>query len=151
MPTRQSIANVSSAVVLRSGGVPMGRNVFQMRHELVDAQVEVLRMFLEKRHRDELLEAVRRLADCAALSFREEEALMIATGSIPDPAHGERHREVLMQMDCLIRDVMVFDRGRLLARLILVDRCLTAHISDAVADLDAQGQERNAEHETATD
>ena len=120
-----------------------------MRHELVNAQVEVLRMFLEKKHRDELLEAVGRLADCAALSFREEEALMVSMGSLADPAHGERHREVLMQIECLRCDVMEFDRGRLLARLIQVDRCLTAHISDAVRDLDALGSDRNVEHETA--
>lgn len=65
-----------------------------MRHELVNAQVDVLRMFLEKKPRDELLEAVGRLADCAALSFREEEALMASMGSIADPSHGERHAGV---------------------------------------------------------
>lgn len=149
MTTLAGSADAGGVLSSRTEGASMDQSVFHMRHELVNAQVDVLRMFLEKKPRDELLEAVGSLADCAALSFREEEALMTSMGSIADPAHGERHREVLVQIECLRRDVLEFDRGRLLARLIQVDRCLTAHISDAVRDLDAQAPAWNAEHETA--
>lgn len=144
MTTRAGIADAKGTCSGRSESASVDQSVFHMRHELVNAQVEVLRLFLEKKPRDELLEAVGRLAECAALSFREEEALM---GSIADPAHGERHREVLVQIECLRSDVLDFDRGHLLARLIQVDRCLTAHISDAVRDLDVQGPDRSAERE----
>jgi len=111
-----------------------------MRHELVDAQVEVLRMYLEKKSRECLLEALERLIDCTRASFREEEALMECLTSVPDPMHRAMHDDVLTQM-ALLRDyAMDWDRGHLLAQLILVDRQLTSHLSDAVESPDRQHQ-----------
>ena len=103
-----------------------------MRHELVAAQVEVLRMYLEKKSGQVLLESLDRLVECTRASFRQEEELMESLAATPDPGHRDRHHEVLSQMALLRRYVMDFDRGRLLAQLILVDRQLTSHIADAV-------------------
>lgn len=119
-----------------------------MRHELVDAQVNVLRKYLEKRSVVELLEAVDRLVECAKVSFREEEARMESSTPSPDSRHGEMHQEVLAQLTLLRREAVGFDRGRILAQLILVDRCLTTHISDAVSVCDSQRIDRAAKHET---
>lgn len=109
-----------------------GSTVSNMRHELVGAQVEVLRMYMEKQSRQRLLEALDRLIECTQASFREEEALMELFALTPDSAHRDRHNEVLAQMNLLRSNVIDCDRGRLLAQLILVDRQLTSHISDAV-------------------
>lgn len=103
-----------------------------MRRRLVDAQVEVLRMYLEKRPTEQLLGALDRLIDCTHASFREEEALMDSLECTPDPAHREMHSRVLTQLVVLRSSATGFDRGRLLAHLIIVDRQLTSHISDAV-------------------
>jgi hemerythrin len=124
-----------------------GRTVFEMRRELVDAQVNVLRIYLEKKSVTELLEAVDRLVECADASFREEETQMAPSTPSPDSRHREMHKEVLVQMDLLRREVMDFDRGRILAQLILVDRCLTTHITDAVGVSDSQRLDRVPEHE----
>jgi len=102
-----------------------------MRHELVEAQVDVLRMYMEKKPRDHLLESLDRLIACAQNSFREEEELMEFLTSTPDHAHREMHNSVLAQLGLLRRCAMESDRGRLLAQLILVDRQLTSHISEA--------------------
>lgn len=103
-----------------------------MRHELVDAQVEVLRMYMEKKSSERLLQALDRLIECTRASFREEENLMESFTSTPDNVHRDMHNAVLAQLGLLRRSVMESDRGRLLAQLILVDRQLTSHISDAV-------------------
>lgn len=109
-----------------------GKKVLNGRHELVEAQVEVLRMYMEKKSRERLVEALDRLIECTQASFREEEALMECLSSIPDPGHRVRHNEVLAQM-VVLRDYAVeSDRGRLLAQLIHVDRQLTTHLSDAL-------------------
>lgn len=114
--------------------------VLNVRHELVDAQVEVLRMYLEKKSRERLVEALDRLIECTRASFREEEALMECLTSTPDPEHREKHNRVLAQM-ALLRDyAMDWDRGHLLAELIIVDRQLTSHLSDAVVSPDRQHQ-----------
>lgn len=104
---------------------------FSMRHELIDAQVDVLRMYMEKKSRDCLLEALDRLIDCTRASFREEEELMLCLTGTPDSAHRAMHNELLAQLGVLRQYLMDWDRGRLLAQLIRVDRQLTSHISDA--------------------
>lgn len=118
-----------------------GQSLEIMRRQLVDAQVEVLRMYLEKRSRDQLLEALDRLIECTSASFDEEEALMECLAPALDPGHREMHSRVLAQLIVLRNSAMDFDRGRLLAQLILIDRQLTSHLSDA-ARISA-GQQRN--------
>jgi hemerythrin len=118
-----------------------------MRHELVEAQVEVLRMYLEKKSRQRLLEALDRLIECARASFREEEALMEAFTSAPDTGHRDKHDVVLAQLGLLRRCVMDSDRARLLAQLILIDRQLTSHISDAAQTPLRQARENMTEYE----
>lgn len=51
-----------------------GKAVSELRRELVNAQVEVLRMYLEKQSRERLVEALDRLIECTEASFRNEEA-----------------------------------------------------------------------------
>lgn len=123
-----------------TGGLE-GKSVEAMRRRLVDAQVEVLRIYLEKRSTEQLLEALERLIDCTRTSFREEEALMDCLAFTPDPAHREMHSRVLAQLVVLRSSAADFDRGRLLAHLILIDRQLTSHISDAVQMSDRQRSE----------
>jgi len=136
-----------NATPVKSKGFPAntgefeGKSVEAMRRRLVDAQVEVLRMYLEKRSTEQLLEALERLIDCTRTSFREEEALMDCLALTPDPAHREMHSRVLAQLVVLRSSAADFDRGRLLAHLILIDRQLTSHISDAVQMSDRQRQE----------
>ena len=105
-------------------------------------------MYLEKQSRERLLEALDRLIECTRTSFREEEALMALFSSTPDPMHRDQHNEVLSQMNLLRRDVLDFDRGRLLAQLIVVDRQLTSHLLDELVVPDKQKRqvesERNA-------
>lgn len=113
-----------------TAGTPLSKAVQNIRHELIDAQVEVLRMYLEKRSRERLVAALDRLIECTRVSFREEEALMERLTSTLDPRHRERHDEVLAQLELLRHDMEDIDRARLLAQLILVDRQLTSHISD---------------------
>ena len=139
---------VKSATFPSGAGVASGRTAFNIRHELVDAQVEVLRMYLEKKSGAALLEALDRLIECAQVSFREEEALMEFLASTADPRHRDMHHQVLEQMASLRRDVMDFDRGRLLAQLILVDRQLISHISNAVGVQARQPLAGVAERET---
>lgn len=110
-----------------------------MRHELVDAQVEVLRMYMEKQSADRLLAAVDRLVACTRASFLEEEAQMESLVSAG--GHRDLHSRVLAQMELLRQHVIDADRGRLLAQLIVVDRQLTSHISEAVAAPDHQQAE----------
>lgn len=120
-----------------------------MRHQLVGAQVEVLRMYLEKQSRQRLLEALDRLIECTQASFREEEVLMEMFASAPDSAHRDKHNEVLAQMNLLRSNVLDCDRGRLLAQLILVDRQLTSHISDALRLPNSPQPDLLVERETA--
>ncbi len=128
-----------------------GKPVSEIRHELVDAQVEVLRMYLEKQSREHLVEALDRLAECTNASFRSEEALMECLTGHTDPLHCEMHDRVLAQLASLRACAMDFDRGSLLARLILVDRELTSHISTAVAAPARQPQQDPADCETSLD
>ena len=128
-----------------------GKPVSEIRHELVDAQVEVLRMYLEKQSREHLVEALDRLAECTNASFRSEEALMECLTGHTDPLHCEMHDRVLAQLASLRACAMDFDRGSLLARLILVDRELTSHISAAVAAPARQPEQDMAERETSLD
>ena len=143
------VMSVKSMDIPFGEGVSSGRAGFNMRHELVDAQVEVLRMYLEKKSREQLLVALDRLIKCTQASFREEEGLMDLLAPTADPRHRDMHREVLAQMTVLRRDVMDFNRGRLLAQLILVDRQLTSHISDAEGVQGSQQRDSVAERETA--
>ncbi|MFA4969061.1 MAG: hypothetical protein WC540_05470 [Sulfuritalea sp.] len=123
---------VKSTALASNSPVSSGRAVLDVRHELVDAQVEVLRMYMEKKSKERLVEALDRLIGCTRASFREEEALMECLTSTPDPGHREKHNAVLAQM-VLLRDIAIeSDRGRLLAQLIHVDRQLTSHLTDAV-------------------
>lgn len=89
-------------------------------------------MYMEKKSSERLLQALDRLIECTRVSFREEEKLMESFTSTPDNVHRDMHNAVLAQLGLLRRSVMESDRGRLLAQLILVDRQLTSHISDAV-------------------
>jgi len=126
-----------------------GKTASEIRHELVNAQVEVLRMYLEKQPRDRLAEALVKLAECTEASFRSEEALMAYQTGDPDPRHCQAHRGVLAQLAALRACAMDFDRGRLLAHLILVDRELTSHLSAAVEAPDDQQQQDLADRETS--
>lgn len=123
---------VKSTAFSENTGDLEAKSVQSMRRRLVDAQVEVLVMYLEKRSTEQLLEALERLIDCTRSSFREEEALMDCLAFAPDPAHRELHGRVLAQLVALRGSAADFDRGRLLAHLIQIDRQLTSHISDAV-------------------
>lgn len=118
-----------------------------MRHELVDAQVEVLRMYMEKKSSDRFLEALDRLIECTRASFTEEESLMESFTSTPDTSHRDMHNGVLAQLGLLRRCVMESDRVRLLAQLILVDRQLISHISDAALIPQHLSRERPAKRE----
>ena len=102
-----------------------------LRHELVDAQVQVLCSYLEKRPPAQLVVALDRLINCCRASFREEEELMTRLGGQIDPAHRERHEDLMSQLQQLRMVAMDSDRGRLLAKLILIDRELIAHVADA--------------------
>ncbi len=129
---------VKSTAFPENTGEFEGKSAEAMRRRLVDAQVEVLVMYLEKRSTGQLLEALERLIDCTRSSFREEEALMDCLAFAPDPAHRELHGRVLAQLVALRSSAADFDRGRLLAHLIQIDRQLTSHISDAVQISDRQ-------------
>jgi hemerythrin len=132
---------VKSTTFLTTAGVSSGNPAETMRHRLVDAQVEVLRMYLEKRSSEQLLEALDRLIECTHASFREEEALMECFSPTPDTVHRQMHNRILSQLVMLRNSVLDFDRGRLLAQLILLDRQLTTHISDAALAGDCQQRE----------
>ncbi|MCM2288113.1 MAG: hypothetical protein NDI67_03715 [Sulfuritalea sp.] len=125
-------ASLKSATFTSTRSTSADGNPFNLRHELVDAQVEVLRMYLEKKSKEHFLDALDRLIACTHASFRQEEQLMACLSSIADPVHREMHNVVLAQLELLRSCVLDADRGRLLAQLILVDRQLTSHISDAV-------------------
>lgn len=125
-----------------------GHSMFSIRHELVDAQVDVLRMYLEKRSSEHFLEALDRLIDCTCASFAEEEKLMECLTGAPDPDHREMHQNVLAQLEMLRRCVLDSDRGRLLGQLILVDRQLTSHISDTLQAPLLRSQARQAERDS---
>lgn len=129
---------VQSKAFPESTGGFEGTSVEAMRSRLVDAQVEVLRMYLEKRSTEQLLAALERLIDATQSSFREEEARMDCRALAPDPVHREMHSRVLGQLVVLRSSAADFDRGRLLAHLILIDRQLTSHISDTVQMSDPQ-------------
>lgn len=114
-----------------SSGAPRVLEGRGLRHELVDAQVQVLCSYLEKRSPPQLVSALDRLIDCCRASFREEEGLMARLGGQIDPVHRERHEAVMEQLQQLRLSAMDSDRGRLLAKLILIDRELIAHVADA--------------------
>lgn len=118
-----------------------GKTISQTRHELVDAQVQVLRIYLEKQTTDRLVEALDKLIECTEASFRHEEALMQCLTGQTDLRHREAHDRVLAQLASLRDSAMDFDRGRLLAQLILVDRELTSHIWDGLEAPDSQAQQ----------
>ena len=128
-----------------------GKPVSEIRHELVNAQVEVLRMYIEKQSRERLVEALDRLVECTKASFRNEEALMEFLTGETDPLHCEMHERVLVQLATLRACAMDFDRGSLLARLIMVDRELTSHLSAAVQASDRQPQEAQPDREISLD
>jgi hemerythrin len=128
-----------------------GKPVSEIRHELVNAQVEVLRMYIEKQSRERLVEALDRLVECTKASFRNEEALMEFLTGQTDPRHCEMHERVLVQLATLRASAKDFDRGSLLARLIMVDRELTSHISAALQAPDPQPQEAWPDRETSLD
>lgn len=102
------------------------------RRELVDAQVGLLWTYLEKRPAETLIAALERLVECCRISFREEEALMGRLGGQLDAGHRARHQQVLSRLEALRSEADGIDRGRLLARLIEIDRELIAHVADAV-------------------
>lgn len=101
------------------------------RHELVDAQVELLCSYLHKRSPEDLLRALDRLIASCVASFGEEEALMIRLGGQGDPAHHARHETVIRQLTQLRDRACRDDRGALLAEVIQIDRELVAHLADA--------------------
>lgn len=127
-----------------SGGTPsVGREraeevrrFFTARRELVDAQVDVLRIYSEKGAPAELVDALDRLILCAQISFQEEEALLGARRATLDDRHGETHQRLLASLSELRAVAPASDRGRLLAQLIQVDRTITAHLQDALASVE---------------
>lgn len=123
-----------------------GKPVSEIRHELVNAQVEVLRMYIEKQSRERLVDALDRLIECTRASFRSEESLMEFLTGRTDPLHCEMHERVLAQLDSLRASAMDFDRGSLLARLIMVDRALTSHITAAMQAPDPQPDRETSLH-----
>lgn len=124
-----STLNIPAAPAL--SGPPQDPQGEDLRHDLVDAQVQVLSIYLDKRPPQHLVTALDRLIDCCRASFREEEALMARLGGQMDPAHRDRHQTVMHQLRDLRLGALDADRGRLLASLILIDRELIAHIADA--------------------
>jgi len=123
-----------------------------LRHDLVDAQVETLRMYLEKQPPARFIVALDRLIECTRASFRQEEDLMECLTSIADPRHRARHDAVIAQLESLRNGASELDRGRLLAQLIVVDRELTSHLSGAVrAPLPRQQNRTPAEPAAARD
>lgn len=102
-----------------------------LKHELVEAQVEALRMYLEKRPAESFVAALDRLIACAGASFRAEEEFMNCLAPNADPAHRQQHDAVIAQLESLRATAHELDRGRMLALLIVVDRQLTSHIADA--------------------
>ena len=103
-----------------------------LRHDMVDAQVETLRMYIEKQPPERFVVALDRLIECTRASFRQEEELMECLTSMADPRHRARHDAVIAQLESLRNAAHELDRGRLLAQLIVVDRELTSHLSGAV-------------------
>lgn len=103
----------------------------RLRHELVDAQVELLCSYLHKRSPDELLRALERLIASCVASFGEEEALMVRLGGQVDPAHRARHETVVRQLRELREHASRKDRGALLAEVIQIDRELVAHLAES--------------------
>jgi hemerythrin len=128
-----------------------GKPVSEIRHELVNAQVEVLRMYIEKQSCERLVEALDRLVECTRASFRNEEALMEFLTGQTDPLHCEMHERVLAQLGSLRACAKDFDRGSLLARLIMVDRELISHISTALQAPDRQPGKTKPDRETSLD
>ncbi|MBK7014166.1 MAG: hypothetical protein IPH39_01015 [Sulfuritalea sp.] len=120
-PSLPGVAPVSPAVRERDS----------LRRELVDAQVHVLNMYLDKRSPDDLAVALDRLIQCCRASFEAEEALMARLRSQADPVHRDRHQAVLERLEQLRLSLLDTDRGRLLANLILIDRELISHAADA--------------------
>jgi hemerythrin len=108
-------------------------------------------MYIEKQSRERLVEALERLVECTRASFRSEEALMEFLTGHADPLHCETHDRVLAQLASLRTCAMDFDRGSLLARLIMVDRELSSHISEAVQGPDRQQQKAQADCEPSLD
>jgi len=132
---------VKSTTIASKTQVSPGKAVLNGRHELVEAQVDVLRTYMEKKSTERLVEALERLIECTRASFREEEALMECLTGTPDTLHREKHNGVLAQM-LVLRDYAIgSDRGHLLGQLIHVDRQLTSHLSDA-----AQAPDRQLQH-----
>lgn len=123
--------NMSVQGASASSSAPQALEGYGLRHELVDAQVQVLCSYLEKRSPQDLVAALDRLLNCCRASFREEEGLMTRLGGQIDPVHRERHEAVMNQLQQLRLTAMDSDRGRLLAKLILIDRELIAHVADA--------------------
>ena len=78
-----------------------------------------------------LVEAVDTLIECSLASFREEEALMARLGGSPDSAHCRQHETVIDRLRALRAEASGLDRSSLLARLILIDRELIAHVATA--------------------
>lgn len=117
----------------KSGAPNPGGDEWQgLRHDLVDAQVETLRMYIEKQPPERFVVALDRLIECTRASFRQEEELMECLTSMADPRHRARHDAVIAQLESLRKAAHELDRGRLLAQLIVVDRELTSHLSGAV-------------------
>lgn len=143
-------ASLKSATFTSTRSASADANPFNLRHELVDAQVEVLRMYLEKKSKEHFLDALDRLIECTHASFRQEEQLMACLSSIPDPVHREMHNVVLAQLELLRSCALDADRGRLLAQLILVDRQLTSHISDTVQAPLLRSMARQSESQSFT-
>ena len=142
------LAPMKSAAFTSTRSAPAKENPLNLRHELVDAQVEVLRMYLEKKSKEHFLDALDRLIECTYASFRQEEQLMACLSSVHDPVHQEMHNVVLAQLELLRSCALDADRGRLLAQLILVDRQLTSHISDTVQAPLMRSLARQAESES---
>lgn len=123
--------NPPSPVGSLAAGLSQGLDGDGLRHELVDAQVQLLSSYLDKRSPEQLLGALVRLVDCCRASFREEEALMIRLCGQMDGVHRARHEAVMKQLEELRLTALNSDRGRLLGSLILIDRELIAHVADA--------------------
>ena len=104
-------------------------------------------MYLEKQSWERLVEALDRLIECTEASFRNEEALMQCLTGRTDLMHCQAHHGVLAHLESLRTCAMDFDRGRLLAHLILVDRELTSHIWEGPEAPDSQPQQDLADCE----
>lgn len=120
-----------NATALPDNASSPGEILLRQHHELFDALVGVLHKYYENSPTDQLLEMVAELVERTRTNFLNEEAFMERLGCALDAAHMATHQGILDWMESLRECVERSDRGRLLPKLLFLDRWLTAHIVGA--------------------